>query len=279
MDEEFLLKHDGARIQSRVNALKSVNQMGLPKMVVISDDSFSGLGLKTSRGACKNLESLREAYGDKLPYLIGLSLRETWFSLFDSSGYIALMAAEGAMGDNDYTQKLATAEGYGGNEGIAWTLYNSLVDLEETQQQATFRDGTPFEERLSDGDILKGAAMYWLAAAATSLRAGDLDSAFDWLHEAQDALSIAHGNYMWGEGEKVGAEGATRTSMEPAIQERRRIGANSREKVRAQAVSLQHLSKESAAAEISNIVGLAPGTIRRYLSELYPGDDWKKCDA
>ena len=214
MDEEFLLKHDRARIQSRVNALKSVNQMGLPKMVVISDDSFSGLGLKTSRGACKNLESLREAYGDKLPYLIGLSLRETWFSLFDSSGYIALMADEGAMGDNDYTQKFATAEGYGGNEGIAWTLYNSLIDLEETQQQATFRDGTPFEERLSDGDILKGAAMYWLAAAATSLRAGDLDSAFDWLHEAQDALSIAHGNYMWDEGEKVGAEGALESSVD-----------------------------------------------------------------
>ena len=216
MDEEFLSKHDRSRIQSRFNALKSVNQMGLPKMVVISDDSFSGLGLKTSRDACKNLERLREVHGDKLPYLIGLSLRETWFSLFDSSGYIALMTFEGAMGNNDYTQKLSKAEGYGENEGIAWTLYNHLSDLEESQQQSTFRDGTPFEERVPTHDILNGAAMYWFAAAATSLRAGDLDSAFDWLHEAQDALSIAHGNYMWDEAEKSGHESAMENSINAA---------------------------------------------------------------
>ncbi len=213
MDEEFLAKHDRSRIQCRVNALKSVNKMDLPKLVVISDDSFSGLGLKTSRDACKDLERLREAHGDKLPYLIGLSLRETWFALFDGSGCIALMMAEGAMGDNDYVQRLSTAEGYGENEGIAWTLYNHLSELVESQQQATFRDGTPFDERLSLCDILKGAAMYWFAAAATSYRAGDVEGAFDWLSEAQDALSLANGNHMWDEGAKLERESAMENSV------------------------------------------------------------------
>lgn len=213
MDKEGLEKHDRSRIQSRVNALKSVNKMDLPKVVAISVDSFSGLGLKTTRDACKDLERLREAHGDKLPYLIGLSLRETWFSLFDGSGYIALMMAEGAMGDNDYMQRLATAEGYGENEGIAWTLYNHLSDLAESQQQATFRDLTPFEDRLSLGDILKGAAMYWFAAAATSCRAGDVEGAFDWLSEAQDALSLANGNHMWDEGAKLERESAIENSV------------------------------------------------------------------
>lgn len=216
MDEEFFATHERSRIQCRVNALESVNKMDLPKLVVVSDDSFSGLGLKTSRYACKNLEFLRETHGDKLPYLIGLSLREAWFSLLDGSGYIALMMAEGAMGDNDYMQKLATAKGYGENEGIAWTLYNHLCDLVESQQQATFREGTPFEERLSTGDILTGAAMYWFAAAATSHRAGDVDGAFDWLSEAQDALSLANGNHMWDEGEKLGCESAMENSVTAA---------------------------------------------------------------
>lgn len=213
MDEEFLAKHDRSRIQCRVDALKSVNNMDLPKVVVISDDSFSGLGLKTSRDACKDLERLREAHGDKLPYLIGLSLRETWFSLFMGSGYVALMMAEGAMGDSEYMQKLATAEGYGNSEGIAWTLYNHLGEAAESQHQATFRDGTPFDERLSTSDILQGAAMYWFAAAATSHRTGHAEGAFDWISEAQDALSLVHGNYMWDEGAKSERESAIENSV------------------------------------------------------------------
>lgn len=213
MDEEYLAKHDRSRIQSKVNALKSVNKMDWPKVVAISDDSFSGLGLKTSRNASKKLERLRETYGDKLSYLFGLLVREIWFSLFDGSGYIALMMAEGAVGDNDYMRKLATVEGYGENEGIAWTLYNHLSDLEESQQQATFRDGTPFAERLPLEDILNGAAMYWFAAAANSHRAGDVEGAFDWLREAQDALSLANGNYMWHEGAKLERGSAMENSV------------------------------------------------------------------
>ena len=127
------------------------------------------------------------------------------------------------MLDNDHMQKYATAEGYGEIEGIAWTLYNHLSDLSETKEQATFRDGTPFSERLSIGEILECAALYWFAAAATSCRAGDVEGAFDWLSEAQDALSLANGNYMWEQGAKseresgmehsVGAVTAARTAL------------------------------------------------------------------
>lgn len=209
MDEEFLAKHDKAIIQSKVNALKAVTKMDLPKAVTILDNSFSGLGLKIIRDACKNMEQLRKVYGDKLPYLIGLSLRETWFSLFDGSGYIAQMIADGGMCDNHYTRRLATAEGYGENEGIAWTLYNQLNVLVESRQQATFRDDTPFDERLPIGDILAGVAMYWFVAAADSYRAGDVVGAFDWLSEALDALSLANGNRMFDQGVMLERESVT----------------------------------------------------------------------
>ena len=214
MDKELLAKHDRARTQAKVNALKSVNKMDLPKVVEISYASFSGLGLKTTRDAFKKLQLLREKHGDKLPYLFGLSLREAWFALFDDSGYIALMDAEGAMGRSEYRQRLATAEGYGENEGIAWTLYNHLSELVESQQQKTFRDGTPFVERLALDDILTGAAMYWFAAASTSYLANDIQGAFDWLSEAQDALSFANGNHMWDEGAKLERESAMANSVD-----------------------------------------------------------------
>jgi hypothetical protein len=57
---------------------------------------------------------------------------------------------------------------------------------------------------------------------------------------------------------------------------RRLIGAASRAKVAKVAESFMHLSKEKAASAMSNSVNLDTGTIRRYLSELFPGDKWKQ---
>ncbi|MBK7001289.1 MAG: hypothetical protein IPH35_15340 [Rhodoferax sp.] len=56
---------------------------------------------------------------------------------------------------------------------------------------------------------------------------------------------------------------------------RRLIGATSRAKVAKAAESFKHLSKEKAAASMAGVVNLDSGTIRRYLSEIYPGDKWK----
>lgn len=94
------------------------------------------------------------------------------------------------------------------NEGIAWTLFDRLSDLAESEQQESFYEWTPFEERLPSYDMLKCAAIVWFAAAATSYRDGDVEGAFDWLSEAHDALSLANGNHMWDEGAKLEREAA-----------------------------------------------------------------------
>lgn len=65
-------------------------------------------------------------------------------------------------------------------------------------------------------------------------------------------------------------------SVKRAAKGRRLIGATSRGKVAASAKNYQHLSKESAAPAIAANVGLSPATVRRYLTELFPGDSWKK---
>jgi hypothetical protein len=211
-EDEFMAMNERSIIQCPINALESVNKMELPKVVAISNDSFSGLTPKIQRVASKKLEDLSEIYGEELPYLFGLSLHEIWFSLFNNSCFIALMVAEGGILDNDEMQKLATPEGYGDVEGFGDTIGLALVGTAESQQQATFRDGTPFRERPPIGDILKGAALYWFAAAANSLRAGDLQAAFDWLREAQDTLRWEHGDYMWNAGANPGGEPAMENS-------------------------------------------------------------------
>ena len=61
-----------------------------------------------------------------------------------------------------------------------------------------------------------------------------------------------------------------------ATKGRQLIGANSRAKVATAAVAFRHLSKEKAAVAMAGIVNLDPGTIRRYLSQQFPGDKWKQ---
>lgn len=59
---------------------------------------------------------------------------------------------------------------------------------------------------------------------------------------------------------------------------RREIGEQTRQRVRAAASAYQHLSRERAAAEIADKVGKSPATVRRMLSEIFPGDTWNTSD-
>lgn len=62
---------------------------------------------------------------------------------------------------------------------------------------------------------------------------------------------------------------------ERAAEGRRQIGDASRERVRLAAESFRHMTKDSAAPEIADSVGLSAGRVRKYLAVLYPGDEWQ----
>jgi hypothetical protein len=57
---------------------------------------------------------------------------------------------------------------------------------------------------------------------------------------------------------------------------RRLIGATSRAKVQKAAQAFRHLSRSNASYEMAELVNLDAGTIKRYLTELFPGDKWKQ---
>lgn len=63
-------------------------------------------------------------------------------------------------------------------------------------------------------------------------------------------------------------------STKSAAQGRKAIGWNTKLKVRTAAENFRHKSKEAAAYEISELVGLSPGRVKQLLSELFPGKEW-----
>ena len=54
------------------------------------------------------------------------------------------------------------------------------------------------------------------------------------------------------------------------------MGETTRQKVMEQAQPFRHLSKGAAAPLIAALVNKDAGTVRRYLTIIYPGDSWKK---
>lgn len=93
----------------------------------------------------------------------------------------------------------------------------------------------------------------------------------NWVEKSSNAYAVAYRLGKTHAAVEINVNNAKR-----ATNGRRLIGATSREKVRLEAANQMHLSKERAAAAMASIVNLDPGTIRRYLSELFPGNTWQQ---
>lgn len=111
-----------------------------------------------------------------------------------------------------------------------------------------------------------------------------------WAERTENVYGIVY-REGYDDGKAVGSHFATRQEVRKsekaalrtkqnmsyrATKGRELIGAASREKVKGAAAAFMHLSKVNASYEMAKLVNLDPGTIRRYLSELFPGNEWKK---
>lgn len=66
---------------------------------------------------------------------------------------------------------------------------------------------------------------------------------------------------------------AARTTR-TASKKRKLLGWKTKLKVKKAAEGLRHKSKEAAAVEIAEKIGLSPGRVRHLLSEIFPGNEW-----
>lgn len=107
-----------------------------------------------------------------------------------------------------------------------------------------------------------------------------------WAEQSQNLYAMAYqvghgdgninGSFHTAKRERRKAERVKDIQVKRAANGRRLIGSTSRAKVAKAAEEFRHLSKEKAAAEIAEIVNLDPGTIRRYLTQAFPGEEWRK---
>jgi hypothetical protein len=238
--------------QAKQDALRTVEAMNLPNRIHISPDSFAGLGTGTSRSAQRVLTELTEKYGEKLPYLIGIALRESYYAVCDGAHYCAA---------SGYDASVCTPEGYAQSEGWANTMYNGLANLKEDSEQAVFRIETPFLERIPSQILLDCIALYWLLQASNLNQSGDALGAQDLIFEGLDALSLSTNIVMYDAGiedsreenldiDTVVADGARKKMLSMAGIR----GANSRHRLSAE---LKKWALDKAAEMRGNHKGIA----------------------
>ena len=92
-----------------------------------------------------------------------------------------------------------------------------------------------------------------------------------WVTRSKNSYARA---YVLGANDGRNLKSATMTMK--AANGRRLIGARTRDKVSSAALALKHLTKEEAAEILSSSsnIGLSTGSVRRLLSQLFPGDEW-----
>ena len=178
-----------AESESEWFALQYVNGLELPQFLDPCDVTYDHLGPKLSLLAIRTIERLRQEHADNLPELMGIALRESWYACAAAAWFISLMIESGDVERNDYTEELATVEGYA---QTGWTI--ALVD--SLLCEPTIFSRYPFGamsiwERPDSWDILDCIAVYWLGLAEAAQRTGKTVEAFDWVFEANSALEHA----------------------------------------------------------------------------------------
>ena len=189
--------HEQCISQANRDALRTVEAMNLPIRIHVSSDSFAGLGAGILRRAEKVLTELTEKYGKKLPYLIGIALRQSHYEVCCGAYYCAAIGSHASF---------CTPEGYGQSEGWANSLYAGLERSEEDSALAVFRIGTPFSKQVSSRVILNCIALYWFLQASSLNKSGDALGAQDLIFEGLEALSICMGTDMWDAGVETSRE-------------------------------------------------------------------------
>lgn len=165
----------------------------------VTNDIPECFGKKWAKQLLRIRCDLIEAYGDKLKVLLRLSLMEFEYSKYSSAAYVSQSRKRGfSILNKPHTIiEIETPEGYADYEGWAYTLYNGASEITEH----SFLKTLGFENRPSLTDILDAAALLWFFDAANCLP-HNLDRAHSLLFEVSDAINLAHGDFMWSQGNK-----------------------------------------------------------------------------
>ena len=200
--EDFGFDEEGHKkliAQAKQDALRAVEAMNLPKQVNLSSESFIGLGNGLAGLAQRILTQLTDVYGEKIPDLIGIALRESHYAISLGAYYLAATGPESLVESERAVQ----------SDGRASTLASGFDNLYGHTEQETFLIDTPIQERPSIETLLNSMALYWFSMASSFTRSGDTVGAQDWIFEGYDAVNLAEGLAMFDggyEGSRLASE-------------------------------------------------------------------------
>lgn len=209
-DEQYAA-HERALKDAKADAAAYVANASLPDEILISEASLLGIGRRGEHTATRALKQLQADCGAHLPEVIALAVRMTAYSLALGAAYIQRGQVAGLIGKNEYTDTLATVEGHGEIEGIAWSLYDRLHDNESIAELGALRSAiNAVDIQKVRVVVMTASALNAFSVAAAEIRAGELQRGLDKLGEAFDAMALAEFDRGWAaaiEGKEEGRQG------------------------------------------------------------------------
>jgi len=172
------------------------------RMTVIPDlsrDVPQVFGDRWAAGIDRTKSRLSVEYGDKLVALIRYSQRYYVYACEEESTFMRLMfELEGGV-TNDLQKQLITPDGYADSEGWAYTLYNTLAELNKPPELLS---NLGFVDFPNWRHCLDAMAVCWFFDAALRYKESQVE-AFDLLFEVSDAMVLSNGQYMWEASEEL----------------------------------------------------------------------------
>lgn len=171
-----------------------VTKMSLQTAIEIDPQLFDSLGGKFAEFAHTCHADLAAAHGENLPYLMGITLKVMWFSIWIGVCNFRLMEPSGNYKGVPFDPSCATPEGFSDHFLSALNLAEEVLVPQHENQRKEFRAGTPYAEE-DRKDIMDCAALLFFTLAAQKIQEQKFSSSLDWLCEAQTALGLGDRMY------------------------------------------------------------------------------------
>lgn len=239
MDDSSYNNHLKAIEESRRVALQRVEAVSAPFVFSLAPTSFSGVEGKSSDLAFGTLRDVEGVFGDDLSGAMAAVVRVTWYSVIKSLEYIRQYHILVNHLESEFSERHIGYEDWANREGFAWSLYEFLSEVNRPSEASAIHGYSDFLDGKSDVILLKVLSVYCFSRASDFSLKGRFAAAFDWLHEARDALECANGLYMWDQALEHGQEPVNLEALQ----------AEARREVARKAASVKHKENRQMKAE------------------------------
>jgi len=274
--EELRLLHNEQRSRADKLARSGISKLGLPRELHTPEE-ITNLGNKIRKVYKKYRDELIVEHGENLSKIVAVALHEYWFACWSSAAFVQVSIEDGDFNDNDYTQALATPNGYADFEGWASVLSNAFADLVPSQVRVECIADLTGHQILDAPTALKCMSIYWFTQASAEMSAGNTEAVLDLVHEADHALALDWSGRTWDDAWKEATRIAEEESGAKVRSElARKAGLAAHVETHAMKAEVKDfwmknispsISNDAAAALLIRQFPLNPRTLSRYVSE------------